>query len=100
VRFSAAFDRQGARFLAIDPHVCEAFFTFPIVVHGRLSVVKARRAIPIVLPLNFCYGILMNRLTRQEQMMLCIVLGLLLTGWAVKAYRTAHPSAAAESTQH
>jgi hypothetical protein len=33
----------------------------------------------------------MNRLTRQEQMVLCIVLGLLLTGWAVKAYRTAHP---------
>ena len=24
-------------------------------------------------------------------MVLCIVLGLLLTGWAVKAWRTAHP---------
>jgi hypothetical protein len=34
-----------------------------------------------------------NRLTRQEQLVLCIVLGLLLTGWAVKAYRTAHPPA-------
>jgi hypothetical protein len=33
----------------------------------------------------------MNRLTKQEQMVLCIVLGLLLTGWAVKAYRTSHP---------
>ncbi|MGA2278969.1 MAG: hypothetical protein ABSG80_01550 [Verrucomicrobiota bacterium] len=33
----------------------------------------------------------MNRLTKQEQMVLCIVLGLLLTGWAVKTYRTAHP---------
>jgi hypothetical protein len=32
-----------------------------------------------------------NRLTRQEQIVLCLVLGLLLTGWAVKAYRTAHP---------
>ncbi len=32
-----------------------------------------------------------NRLTRQEQIVLCVVLGLLLTGWAVKTYRTAHP---------
>jgi hypothetical protein len=37
-----------------------------------------------------------NRLTRQEQYVLCIVLGLLLTGWAVKSYRTAHPPAAAK----
>jgi hypothetical protein len=37
----------------------------------------------------------MNRLTKQEQMVLCIVMGLLLTGWAVKTYRTAHPTAAA-----
>jgi hypothetical protein len=33
-----------------------------------------------------------NRLTKQEQWVLCVVLGLLLTGWAVKAYRTAHPA--------
>jgi len=32
-----------------------------------------------------------NRLTKQEQLVLCIVVGLLLTGWAVKLYRTAHP---------
>lgn len=32
-----------------------------------------------------------NRLTRQEQLVLCIIMGLLLTGWAVKAYRAAHP---------
>jgi hypothetical protein len=32
------------------------------------------------------------RLTRQEQLVLTIVIGLLLTGWAVKAYRTAHPA--------
>jgi hypothetical protein len=32
-----------------------------------------------------------SRLTKQEQLVLCIVFGLLLTGWAVKAYRTAHP---------
>ncbi|MFZ1073803.1 MAG: hypothetical protein WAO21_10260 [Verrucomicrobiia bacterium] len=32
-------------------------------------------------------------LTKQEQLVLCIVLGLLLTGWAVKTYRAAHPPA-------
>jgi hypothetical protein len=37
-----------------------------------------------------------NRLTKKEQLVLCISLGLLLTGWAVKAYRTAHPPAAAK----
>ncbi len=36
-----------------------------------------------------------NRLTKQEQLFLIIVLGLLMTGWAVKAYRTAHPPASA-----
>jgi hypothetical protein len=47
-----------------------------------------------------------NRLTRQEQLVLCFVLGLLLTGWAVKAYRTAHPpearlsDAAGEQAKH
>ncbi len=41
---------------------------------------------------------IVSRLTRQEQMVLVIVLGLLLTGWAVKAYRTAHPPAAAVET--
>lgn len=29
-------------------------------------------------------------LTKEEQMVLCIVMMLLLTGWAVKAYRTAN----------
>jgi hypothetical protein len=32
-------------------------------------------------------------LTKQEQLVLCVVLGLLLTGWSVKAWRTAHPPA-------
>jgi hypothetical protein len=36
------------------------------------------------------------RLTKQEQLVLSTVLLLLLTGWAVKAYRAAHPN---ESTQ-
>jgi hypothetical protein len=35
-----------------------------------------------------------NRLTKQEQLFLAVVLGLLLTGWAVKTYRTAHPPTA------
>jgi hypothetical protein len=35
----------------------------------------------------------MNVLTKQEQLVLCVVLGLLLLGWAVKTYRAAHPSA-------
>jgi hypothetical protein len=39
----------------------------------------------------FRYIISVNRLTKQEQLFLVIVLGLLLTGWMVKAYRTAHP---------
>jgi hypothetical protein len=33
------------------------------------------------------------RLTKQEQLVLCVVLSLLLVGWAVKAWRTAHPPA-------
>jgi hypothetical protein len=31
-------------------------------------------------------------LTRQEQLFLAAVLGLLLIGWSVKFYRTAHPA--------
>lgn len=34
----------------------------------------------------------MQVLTKQEQLVLCLVLGLLLTGWAVKTYRAAHPA--------
>jgi len=36
----------------------------------------------------------MNVLTKQEQLVLCLVLGLLLMGWAVKSYRAAHPAPA------
>ena len=32
-----------------------------------------------------------NHLTKQEHLVICVVLGLLLTGWAVKTYRTSHP---------
>jgi hypothetical protein len=34
-----------------------------------------------------------HRLTKQEQLFLVVVLGLLLTGWLVRWYRTAHPAA-------
>ena len=39
-----------------------------------------------------------NRLTKQEILVLSVVIGLLLTGWAVKYYRTAHPLAATVQT--
>jgi hypothetical protein len=45
--------------------------------------------------LIICYIKRVKSLTKQEQLFLCIVLGLLLTGWAVKTWRTAHPPAAA-----
>ena len=35
-----------------------------------------------------------NHLTKQEQLVICVVLGLLLTGWFVKTYRAAHPPTA------
>ncbi len=31
-------------------------------------------------------------LTRQEQLVIITIVSLLLLGWAVKAWRTAHPS--------
>jgi hypothetical protein len=37
----------------------------------------------------------MFNLTRQQQQFVCIVLLLLLVGWSVKAWRLAHPPAAA-----
>jgi len=45
------------------------------------------------------YLVPVKGLTKQEQLVLCIVLGLLLTGWAVKAWRTAHPPAPAATRQ-
>ena len=37
-------------------------------------------------------------LTKQEQLVLTFVIFLLLTGLAVKAYRTSHPSAASNAS--
>ncbi|HYG22581.1 MAG TPA: hypothetical protein VEH04_07360 [Verrucomicrobiae bacterium] len=39
----------------------------------------------------------MNRLTRQEQLVLCLVCAFLLVGWAVKTYRTSHPADTAQT---
>jgi hypothetical protein len=41
----------------------------------------------------------MRNLTRQEQFVLCLILFLLLTGWAVKVYREAHAPATAGTQQ-
>ena len=46
----------------------------------------------IVIRRPIAYSLIVNRLTRQEQTVLCIVIGLLLLGWTVKAYRASHPS--------
>lgn len=40
----------------------------------------------------------MNWLTKQEQMVLCIVIGLLMTGLLVKFYRAAHPPVTASQS--
>jgi hypothetical protein len=40
-----------------------------------------------------CYLLTVSRLTKQEQLVLWVILSLLLTGWAVKTYRSAHPPA-------
>ena len=38
-------------------------------------------------------------LTKQEQLALCLIFVLLLTGWAVKTWRAAHPAAAVPAAQ-
>jgi len=49
-------------------------------------------------PAVFRYITHVNHLTKQELLVLGIVMGLLLTGWAVKTYRTAHPPVTATQT--
>ncbi len=39
-----------------------------------------------------------NWMTKQERLVLQVVIALLLTGWAVKSYRTAHPPIASSTT--
>jgi len=69
--------------------ICPLPDVFPIV-NRQSSIVNAILAMAP----RFRYLVPVNRLTKQEQVVLCIVLGLLLTGWAVKIYRAAHPPAA------
>jgi hypothetical protein len=38
----------------------------------------------------------MNSLTKQERRVIAVIVGLLLTGMAVKSYRAAHPLKAGE----
>jgi uncharacterized membrane protein AbrB (regulator of aidB expression) len=45
------------------------------------------------------YIVGVSLLTKQEQMVLCLIFVLLLTGWAVKTWRTAHPAAAVPLVQ-
>ena len=40
----------------------------------------------------------MNWLTKQEQLVICLIVGLLLTGLAVKYYRAAHPPVTSSQT--
>jgi hypothetical protein len=43
----------------------------------------------------------MKHWSKQEQLMLSVLLGLLLVGWAVKAYHAAHPAVSLiESARH
>jgi hypothetical protein len=42
----------------------------------------------------------MLRLTRQERTVLTFALLLLITGWAVKTFRTAYPPAGTPATHH
>jgi hypothetical protein len=70
--------------------ICPLPDVFPIV-NRQSSIVNDI----VAMATSFRYLVPVNHLTKQEQLVLCIVLGLLLTGWAVKTYRAAHPSAAA-----
>jgi hypothetical protein len=58
---------------------------------------QTRHAVVAVPPIRH-YSVTVSRLTKQEQLVLCVVLGLLLTGLAVKTYRAANPPSAASQT--
>jgi hypothetical protein len=46
----------------------------------------------------FCTLAMLN-LTKQQQMVICVVALLLLIGWTVKAWRMAHPSMPVQNVQ-
>jgi hypothetical protein len=47
---------------------------------------------------NYRYLAAMNWLTKQEQLVLCAIIALLLTGLLVKFYRTAHTTTVASQS--
>jgi hypothetical protein len=59
----------------------------------NFAVSFSRKIRTVAVPSPCRYIARVNRLTKQEQLVLCVVLGLLLTGWAIKSYRAAHPPA-------
>jgi hypothetical protein len=64
--------------------------------NGRLQTppIHRKNESPLLAETEFSgYIARVNGLTKQEQTVLILVLGLLLVGWAVKYYRTAHPPA-------
>ena len=56
------------------------------------AVSKELKPRPACRMLIFRYIEGMNWLTKQEQFIICIVIGLLVTGLAVKYYRAEHPA--------
>jgi hypothetical protein len=51
------------------------------------------KAVALLAEMKLCHYIArVNYLTKQEILVLGIVVGLFVTGWAVKSYRTAHPA--------
>jgi hypothetical protein len=65
----------------------------PFAARRQQEVEATNSAIVWVNPLRYITRVL--RLTRQEQLVLGVVLSLLLVGWAVRAWRTAHRTEAA-----
>jgi len=54
---------------------------------------KTKAAVPLA-ENGLCHYIGgVNHLTKQEIFVICIVSGLLVTGWFVKGYRASHPAA-------
>ena len=59
---------------------------------GRIKnlIVGPGKSVKIACSSRVNYNNAMFDLSRQQQLLLCVVLLLLLTGWAVKAWRTSH----------
>ena len=72
----------------------DASTLFPMRTRGRAREgVAAREIFGLVSSPGLWQTQAVNYLTKQQQMVLGWILLLLLTGWAVKTYRAAHPPA-------